>query len=59
MLTQGGIPTLILEPDPRYNEAFRLYPRRDRSALGDILEAADQAVASQLVANEPELLRSS
>jgi len=46
MLEDGGIPTVTFQPDPEFNEAFRLYPRRDRTSLNDILEAADQAVAN-------------
>ena len=57
MLTQGGLETLVLEPDPDYNEAFRLYPRRDRSALDDILEAASRAVDEALEAQHKEVLQ--
>lgn len=44
MLEDGGIPTLVFQPDPEFNEAFRLYPRRDRNALEPILDSARQAV---------------
>lgn len=46
MLEDGGIPAVVFQPDPEFNEAFRLYPRRDRTALDAILESAERAVAT-------------
>lgn len=48
MLTSSGIPSLLIEPTPAVNEAFRLYPRRDRDARDDVLEDAQRAVEDAL-----------
>lgn len=56
MLASGGIETLVVEPGPGVNEAFRVYPRQDRDARDDLLRDAREAVGLALLDNHLEVL---